>query len=762
MGPGRVTGLQGRGGAITVAALLALAGCSGTDDDGGPPGPLPLEERVSFEEVALPESLRSDSRFVGTWSVTAASGDQPWLAVTTISHGRAAEADVGVWQARGEDSLSEQGEIEVAGDVATAVVASDGTLTAIAGYSVVDGLPRSFLLTSGDRTDWEPVELSPEAGALAVSHVAVSDGRIYLLGGGATGRAPAVAVHDPADGSTTVTPLPEPADGEYVTLAGVAALGERVLVVSRTGPDVTAPQVHVSDDGGGEFTTVEMGGDFHISGVVAADEEFVATGAVDTRGYAKPAAWSSADGRSWQVEDIGSLWEWDPNRWVGDRADVSFSAPSYDPSTGVLAAAIVNEAARGVHAAVRESDRAWYAVLYSGALGFDAHGRATQQGDRTVLLTTFNGGSAKEAFWDIGSGESAGTDLVSYEIEPSRMSALPLGSETAVTVQTRAYIPADSGGWRYTSRAALYTYSAEDGLVAATSGPDDLPEEAEPLASTDTTTGRSVLVTAHWTGERFVTRTWVSEEADAWSAGGTLDTAEFQEPTAIVHTEEGWVLAVWAKDGEGGGRAPRRAEIWSSADGVEWAREPGEFALPEGQESVVHDLCDTPSGALAVGTMEDSDGDSRATAWARRGGVWEPTVVVDSPRSFLSGCVRTEDGVLVFGSDGSASRSWEATGSSTFVDVDALAHGLHRADVVMVPGGYAAGGHVRTPEHVGPVLWLSPDARAWDWVPLPVSTSDSGSGEVAVVGEDLLVLHPGVLRAWRVPDVAAVLDGGGA
>lgn len=756
MGPKTVVG---RRTAALATALLVLAGCSSDDPEEKDESRPPLEERVSFEEVAMPASLSTGSRLVGSWSVVPQSGDLPRLAVTTVSHGKASEAAIGVWQGTGVDPLSEQGEIKVEGDVGTARVASDGELTAIAGSAAVDGVPRTFLLTSTDRATWEPVELEPDVAAAAAAHAAVSDGRIYLLGSGATGRTPRVAVHDTADGSTTVTPLPEPAQDEDVSLAGLAAAGQRVVAIADIGPtgDGAAPQVHVSDDGGKSFVAAEMGGDFDISGVVAAGEEFVATGSVRSGGYTRPAAWSSKDGRSWSVDDIVSLWEWDPNRWSGESADVSFTAPSYDPETDTVAAAVVNEVARGVYAATRDGEGVWQSIMYSGAVGFDATGRAMQHGDRISLLTTFNGGSAREASGSIDSDEGEEVELVSYEVEPSRVSVADLGDEAGIAVVTTAYIPEGSAGWRITSTTELYSYSRDDGLLGSDWGPGGLPEESSPGVATDAATGRTVLLSAHWAEEGFVTVPWVREESGTWTTAAAIDAADVQLPTAITHTEEGWLAALETEHGGTAGTTPRRAEIWRSPDGLEWTRQEGQFSFPDGRDSIVHAICDSAVGPVAVGSMNDAEGRARATAWRQVDGVWEPSVLGDTAGSWLDACVGTEDGVMVFGSDGAASGSWESADLSTFTGVDTLEEGQYRDVVVEVPGGYAAAGRARTEDFVGPVLWLSPDAREWTWVPLPVSTSDSTDAVVAEVGGDLLVMHPGVLRAWRVPDVASVL-----
>jgi len=743
-----------RAAAATAAVALLLAGCSGDDEEPEPT----LEERVVLEELALPESLVSTSRRVGQWSVLPQSGDLPRLAVTTVAHGRADEADVGVWQGTGVDALSEQAEIAVPGDVGTARVASDGTVTAIAGSSALDGVPRTFLLTSTDRTTWKEVELGDEAAAVAASHVAVSDGRIVLLGAGATGREPRVVVVDPASGDTAVAALPAPAEGEGLAVSGLSAVGDRVLAITAVGPkgDFTAPRAHVSEDGGASFETVEMGPDtFGINGVVAAGDTFVATGSVRTAGYTKPAAWSSPDGRSWAVDDIVSLWEWDPDRWASERADVWFTEPTYDPGSDTVAAAMLNSASLRIAVALRDDAGSWGGALYAPALGFGPGARALQLGDRTAVVGRFGGGSATEFVVDVETGiGTVETTLVSYETEPDELTVADLGDELGLAVGTTVFVQ-EPEWWRVTSTSVLLSYSPTEGVVAGEWAPDDLPEESEPIVVTDPRTGRTVLLTGHWSGGRFVTRTWSRADGGAWAQGPPVTAASDQLPTALAATADGWLMALETEHGSAG-EVPRRAEIWASPDGLEWTREDGELSFPDGQGSDVHGICDTGLGPVAVGSMDDAEGQARATAWRRVDGAWAPSVLADTTESWLLSCLGDDDGVTLFGTDGAASRSWRSTDLSTFSGVDALGEGLHRTAVVPLADGYAAGGTVRAEGYVGPVLWLSADARQWSWVPLPVSTSSDAAPVVAESGGDLLVLHPAMLRAGRVPDVAVL------
>ncbi|WP_413452487.1 hypothetical protein AA0Y32_10520 [Georgenia phoenicis] len=736
---------------LLLAVVVLLSGCDGAPEERPPT----LEERVSFEEVAMPEALVSSSRRVSQWSVVPQSGDLPRLAVTTVAHGQAAEADVGVWQATGVTPLSEQSEVAVQGDVASAQVATDGTLTAIAGSTAVDGVPRTYLLTSSDRTTWQAVELGEEAAAIAASHVAVSDGRVYLLGAGATARVPRVAVLDTSTGDTTVTALPAPAEGETLAVSGLAAVEDRVLAVTAVGPsgNFTAPRAHVSEDG--SFETVEMGPDtFAINGVVAAGDTFVATGSVRTAGYTKPASWSSADGRAWSVDDIVSLWEWDPDGWANERADVWFTAPTYDPGSNTVAAAMRNAASLRGAVALRDPDGTWDGVMYSTSRGFSPNLKAMQLGDHTALLTTFNGGSAEEIVANLEEVTSR-TELVSYATEPDGFVVANLADGLGLMATTTVHVDGPEW-WRITTTSAPYTYSDADGLVASAWGPDGLPEESDPIVATDPHSGRTVLVTDHWSDDQFGTATWSRDDAGTWAQGQTISADSGKLPTALAATEDGWLLALETEHAPSGALT-RRAEIWASPDGAEWTRQEGELTPPEGRGSVVHGICDSALGPVAVGSVDDAEGRSRATAWREVDGAWAPSSLPDTTGSWFGDCVGQDGAVTIFGGDGVVSRSWRSTDLTTFEDLDALDEGLHRSAVVAVTGGWAAGGTARTETYVGPVLWLSADARDWSWVPLPVSTSSGAAPVVAQSGDDLLVLHPGLLRAWRVPDVAGLL-----
>lgn len=745
-----------RAAAAALAGALVLVGCSEADEVEDVVVP-PLAERVSFEDVAMPDELSSTSRSVGSWSTVPESGDLPRIAVTTVRHGRAAEADVGVWQASGESVLAEQAEIAVAGDVASAQVATDGELTAIGGRTVVDGVPQSILFVSTDRTTWEPVELTAEAAAVAATSVAVSSPHVYLLGAGATGRSPRVALVNTTDGTSTVSALPAPADDQEVSLSGLAVAGDRIVAITELGPkgDFAAPQAHVSDDGE-QFTTFEIGPDtVDIYGLVLAGDELVATGSLREGGYATPASWSSPDGETWTADVMAPLWEWDPNAWSTAPTDIRFSHATYDPSTGVVSAAVRNDST-GVLAGAVRIDGSWETLAYFGARGVSPSGIALQVGEWTSLLSTYSDGSGAEVRYHRDSDTFEENELVSYDTEPSAVTAIGLGDQVGITAVTSIFI-SEGNGWRNTTESSFFVYDADDGVTPASWVPDDLPEESLPRFGSNPSGDTHVLMTPRYTDQQFVTNSWLRDGSGTWTPGATIDAATIQLPGVIAGIKGGWLAALQTEHRGSDGHVPRRAEIWESADGLEWTKQEGQFAFPGGQDSIVYDICETPQGPVAVGSMDDPEGKSRATAWHQVDGAWKPAVLADTTSSSMRTCFGTEDGVLLFGSDGDASRSWRSSDLATFTSVDRLDEGLHRATVVEVPGGYAAGGTARTEDYVGPVLWLSADSAEWTWVRLPVSTSSSYAPEVVVAGSDLLVLDQATLQAWRIADIGTIL-----
>lgn len=743
-----------------------LAGCSSdtgnANADEAQEAVVPLEERVTFEEVALPEELTSTSRSVGSWSAVAQAGDLPRLAVTRVFHGKANPANVGIWQATGTDLLSEQGEVEVEGDVLSASIASDGQVTAIAGMTVADGKALGYLLTSTDRTTWEQVDLPREVAAVVASEIAVAEGHIHLLGFGATGRVPQLAVYDTADGTSSVTDLPAPSDEDSVSMDGVAAIGQRVVVITETGPagqDIE-PVAHVSTDGGATFTSsAGMGGaGFDIKGIVAAGDEFVAVGSVRTAGFGKPASWSSADGQSWSVDDISSLWEWDPSDWSHLQHDVPFHAPIYDEQSDTVTATM-RPGDYAPAAVLRDSDGVWEAWLYTDMGGWTNNAIVTPVGNGFSAVGTINAGSAVERVWprilEPSMDGRAETQLLDYTAEPTRLSVDDLGDRAGMSALTMTYTARDDGGMRRTATPQWYSYTPDGGIVAEEWVPEGLSSDASPVLSADLDSGDVVAASSASGGEKYIGRSWL-RQGGTWVDGATFDAEGYQQPTSVHRTSSGWLISSVVGD-DGLISTDRTAQVEASTDGLAWSTQEVEHPFDDGRESHIRAICESPAGAIAAGYAEDSDGHQWAVAWRQSGEVWEASVIADSGGTWAGSCVATDEGVTVFGADGRLTGSWHSTDGQTFEQLEALDEGHRISGVTEVPGGFAASGSLVTEDYFGPVLWLSPDAETWQWLPLPSTTGSLGHSTVAVAGDDLLVLHDDSLGVWRVPDIASVL-----
>lgn len=749
------------GTAATAAALLMLAGCSGgagsADAEDTAEAVAPLEERVTFEEVTLPEELTSTSRGAGSWSTVAQAGDLPRLAVTRVFHGKANPADIGIWQATGDDALSEQGEVEIAGDVRGTSVASDGELTAIAGRTVIDGKSHGYLLTSTDRTTWEQVDLPEDVAAGNANEIAVAEGRIYLLGSGATGRAPRLAVYDTADATSSVTDLPAPGEGEMVSLSGVAAQGQHVVVITEVGPtgEDVEPVAHVSTDGGATFTGEGMGGaDFDINGVTVAGGDLVAVGSVRSGAYKKPSAWSSSDGVRWSTDDISSsLWEWDPMEWAGASSDVAFFAPVNDPGATSLTATIVHEAHAVVGIATRSEDGTWTPELYATPQGANPTAVAVKTESTVRAVSTSNYGSAHEQAWELESYDDSVTPLVDYATEAHALETVDLGDGVGLNTRLQRFaVDEDAGTYSQWTETEAFSYTPGSGLVKDEWGPEDAVAGA---AASDPDTGRALLAGGGRVDGAFPIDFWLRDEAGEWSKTARIAETDFQQASTVVRTAEGWLVGGYQAQTAYSDQA-RLARVWVSSDGVTWEAQEVSQPFPDGRASRIHSFCDTSTGMLAVGQALDERGESRAVSWSEVDGVWQETFIDDANGTWVDSCAAMEDGVVVVGGDGLGSTSWKSTDGQTFEKLETLEDGQRRLDMVEVPGGFAAGGALLSEEYYGPVVWLSPDAENWRWLPLPTTSGAIDSSSVTLAGDDLLVLHDASLGVWRVPDIASV------
>jgi hypothetical protein len=254
--------------------------------------------------------------------------------------------------------------------------------------------------------------------------------------------------------------------------------------------------------------------------------------------------------------------------------------------------------------------------------------------------------------------------------------------------------------------------------------------------------------------------TWFSPDGLAWTVRAdafpvsAVGTDTFQV-TAVVATDAGW-LAVGREDPfcqTNCGLAPVRAMVWTSSDGLDWARVPDQASLSGAAMTAVARL---DSGFVAVGlagvyaaVWTSTDG----TSWSR---------VPDSPLfhelpsadpslwTTMTGVAAGHGVVVAVGNEGNggahgpAARAWWSTDGLTWAPADGdhfLSGGeidVRLTSVTVTPDGFLAAGF-STGGCLGG-LWVSTDGRAWRCVALdpafagfrPSAAAASSSVEVAV------------------------------
>ncbi len=220
---------------------------------------------------------------------------------------------------------------------------------------------------------------------------------------------------------------------------------------------------------------------------------------------------------------------------------------------------------------------------------------------------------------------------------------------------------------------------------------------------------------------------WFSSDGLTWTAHpkafpipalGT-DTVEI---TDIVARGNGW-LAVGRRDPQcfiGCGLEPKRAYVWSSADGKNWTRNPDQAALKDGgMDAVAHG----EGGLVAAGTSKQA-----AAIWTSPDGlIWSrvPEAAMfkgpstpDGPSPVHTMSVAARDGIIVvmgnlgYGETPAVRAWWSADGKAwAKAPVEKAAEG-QVFSVAATPDRFLATGPSGEPSCRGGI-WASNDGRAW-------------------------------------------------
>ncbi|WP_166868870.1 hypothetical protein [Salinibacterium sp. ZJ70] len=735
---------------VALAAAVALTACT---DRGA--------VRVDAVELDSPAWLQPTQRAVSLGALLPSDGDVPSLVV-----GATAEAGgplvATVWTVGDDGGLSERALPGAAGQFWPAAAGSS-SVTIIAGQAWDSGESRLRLLLSADRVTWRDVVLDD---ALArdypwVSGIAVDAGNGYVVATSADGRAIGLRI---TDGAVRKFELPTPESG-LLGASGLTVSAGRMVLVARSGPEgePSAPKVHVSDDGGANWSA---GAELDtadpmttVAGVVAVGDGFLVTGAVadrEDRGFANvPAAWWSEDGHAWSLETV-PLAD-DGGFGAPHGVTVGFGAPIVD--NGYVATVAYDAAADVSAIYTRSPGGEWVhrgTTTPTPRLG--AGGLALPRPDGSVLAAV--GGSSAYRWGALGvDGTWTDLEVLSVREDIAEVSSLVLGSDGVEALARMPRFETSDGSWRTYSEVFTAVVDAS-GTTQHGWSPSELGEMTSVVMAVNPV-GDEVRVGLDFTDAGVIARSWFrASGGEDWISGaGFPQHGGFTSP-GVAAAGGGWALFGGMRPNVGPG-AVARAIIVTSPDGRLWTEVAGDFA-DDDRASAVTGVCDLPSGGMiAVGWVEAADRTTRAIAWEPDATGWWHRVAIgplgEAP-GWATGCASGDDGAVIAAYVSGRSVLAHSADGFDWAEVLRVDPGNSVGVPVEVPGGFAAPGEYSGGGTDGPAVWLSRDGREWSAVVVP-SRAPGSTLAVAPLGADLIVAQSGRIGAplLLVPDIARLI-----
>jgi hypothetical protein len=632
---------------------------------------------------------------------------------------------------------------------AATVATTDEKTTWVAGTTWRAGEPiQPFVVSSGDRSRWTAVELPDDALESAVEPGAAVplDGGILVVGKDGDDRPVAVQTGD--DDALVVLPA-APDSREFHGFTGVAAHGSTVVATALVAaPGETDESVVYRSTDGGKSWTVAMGpasGPSYPYGIAVQADSFVVTGlAFGADSVAVPGAWSSTDGATWNAVALPALGtdadglHPDPGEhvWLGAPASDGDQLVAPVQVVTSLRFAVLQREPAGTWTVLGKASN-WELPSAEALTGFSADGSLViaQSMRNAGRVGTMDAGGAwvdsLAGFGTIDPGLRVGTFM-------DDGSPVLVGSHTVT--ETRA-----DGGWSQTNQLTGYTVA--DGAVA--DRPWD-PAESGSLMSTDiaqdpqgaTVLAGSRLATGDDGAQLSNAAAWFRPAAGAaWTPAGGLASGTSDDVAEVTFAGGTWV-AVGASRASFGWNDLEQAAVWTSADGLTWARAQGPFASAvAGGESWATGACAFPKGDLLVVGKATEGAQNKPLAWRRVAGVWQQVDTAALGASFgeLTSCTTTDGVTLVQGSSGGRDTVWRTTDDgATFAATTVGARGDQVGPIRAIDGGYAAAGTRGSDGQRGAVVWLSTDGTHWRSVPVPSDRQLTGA-DVTVDGSKLLV-----------------------
>lgn len=721
--------------AVVGALAIVLTGCVGGEQDSTPPP-------VAVDVLGVPDALvpAEASAEVG-YSMVGASKTLPWIVGGSLAEPGTAAVPT-VWTSKDGNDWTASPVAEIDGSFSGSVQGSD-TRAALGGTVWNTGKYESALWSTVDGEKWESVSLPEEfRGDVRLGSFAVSGDLIFGVGADADGAALGLLVDG---GTSSVVTLPKPPKDELLGAQSVILAGKQVVLVATTGPegDPSPTVSYTSDDLGktwGDAVEITDSVGF-VSGVAAVDDGFVATGATPRGDGANGlAAWFSADGGSWAAESVPAPPQ-DGALFTLANSDTWLSTPL--ARGGVVGAVLGNNnaAVSGVYS--RQPGGAWSFAAQSSPNSTNGAAGVAMPNDGALVASIIGSGYARMAV--VSGGWSDTTVLSAREDVSGVANIYPSDTGAAVTLSRSTFTVDPDLGWRNQNTSSLAELSG-DALAEAAWEPEAAASWSGTLLASDETGGELILGSFFDTANRIIpVKGFFRTAADAeWTAVTGFEAGGATSLSGAEKVGETWV-AYGTSRATSAAADPEHAAIWTSADGIAWTRESGDFGSGT-LESELADVCALPDGDLiGVGWTEVSEGEYRTNVWGvGESGAWSSVGIgsIAKPYGFATSCASDDDGVILGATLGGRDTLQRSTDGENWNEVFRADRGIYVGEPVAVEGGFAASGSVTGADYSGPVVWLSKTGTSWE--PVSIPSHDSGSTTtVSPVGDDLVVAMSG-------------------
>lgn len=770
------------------SALLgsfALASCEdATPDEANPSQRVPVT--LEFEQMVTDAELWPEDRTrVGAWAISPGP-DRPMSLLLHFDDQLTGTLDVVTL----EKALSSK--VDLPPSAVGVLVDGHADRVRVVTWSVADGHYKHLAMTSADLETWEQTPLSE---GIDCSLDAAGGG--LVVSGDMDGEVRAWDVAD--DGTVTALPALEVPEGQEWGVEGIQRSGSTIvlLVTVREGTRQRVPMTVTSTDDGAtwaEPSPLRVEGASPVAGellpvgegfLVVRSQEEMSTVAPGRR-TARPTAWSSEDGLSFEQESI-PVPAWGLEGFMSGETELAPDTPIDWIEVG-RGRAVLSPARDQVHLMVHTRDDPRTAIRSAeGTWTTSALGGTTMQ---PVL-----GGVSDPSGWVVYSdiwvhGRQAemqqGPEVI-YNVSFAKPRHLRAGHRVMGQGTSALLLITEGVSVRTDEQVAGARFQRTTGMsilgLEITSSPD-LPDEVS--VHTGAVLDQAGEELTFLTGEGFdldelsATKSlvWASADGIAWEASSGLPeeaAIEVVPPTVVEGT---YYLPTAQWEDTDRGRSHLRATVYSSPDGLSWeaASENDPQATDVGAgTAAIETIAGVNGSVIGLGFVRDEDDIRRAATFTLVDGTLEMHPVVDAGAGSLLSTQATVGGEVHAALHGSSNRYIQVR-----IAEDGSADEIYRStcreqrqlSLDLGNGALIATGWIEQPgTAIGACLWASRDGGDnWDATVIPLHEGRFPDLSLLRDGEDVVVLadDPDGPRGYRLVDArAAVLgerspsDGGG-